>query len=179
MRKILLLSFVLSIFINAANGQSFSSSTQMNASAQVVSPEGIECSDALVLNLWLRDNSTWFHIHMSSDGALNSVVGGNQVFGVPKSQPAKCSITNGTFTNTDNFLFPEGDNLLNSHKGISYIYDPTSANSPSYNGIIIRGFEPKISEDGKSVSIGAHFFYPPGIISDSFSGSIPIVYVSE
>ncbi|MBQ2810914.1 MAG: DUF4402 domain-containing protein [Alphaproteobacteria bacterium] len=168
MRKYFLLSAVVLLSATNVMAENSMAGGNFTATVSVIMVDEISCNQGLILSVALKDNTSPTSITLDPSGVVTSITDSSVAF--IEGVPAICSLTNNTFDNTENIflgsdspitlLDSAGDNLVISNSTIS-------------------DFTFKVSDDRKSISIGATLNLESNINPSQYWASIPVMYYYE
>ena len=134
---------------------------QFEALAYVLMADEISCSQQLGLGAYIKELGE-ISVTLDANGKISNTTGDNITLAV--GQPAICSLSNGTFTDASRIMLPD--------------YEVECISIETGDKATISNFTKLISEDGKSVNIGATLSVNP---TQPFGCqvSLPIMYAYE
>ncbi|MBQ8869918.1 MAG: hypothetical protein IJ019_00905 [Alphaproteobacteria bacterium] len=161
MRTYFLLGAVAMLMTTTANATNPIAAGAFLAQAAIVMADSITCNEDLTM-VAVTDDSKSINVTINPDGSIERSAHLIHIEGTP----AKCTISNGVFTNIDNFSVSQE----------TVVFEPSSESDTAPT---LSDFTFAIANDGTSVSIGGNFYIDSPTSSSTYTSIVSVMYSYE
>ncbi|MBQ8870757.1 MAG: DUF4402 domain-containing protein [Alphaproteobacteria bacterium] len=167
MRKYFLLGAVALLAASNVNAQVPTlNAGNMEVAAQILIGESMDCSQGLMFVPIILDSGTNHTITVATDGKAS--FSDSNILG--SGTPGSCTLTEGTFA--------EGGQGVTIIAGDGIFLYP-SINKESSSVVSVENFVFQVSDDRKTLTVGATLNIPAGTDSDVYMGTLDVGYMVE
>ncbi|MBQ2811040.1 MAG: hypothetical protein IJF12_02605 [Alphaproteobacteria bacterium] len=169
MRKYFLLS-ALALMISVITNKTYADAIgNLEIQALVTLMDELQC-DPLYLNICTSDVSQGLTAIVDTNGNI-TVSNGSVGTGLMQGEPAKCTLSNNTFTSVDKLSVMLGS--------VYFSYIPFGSEEFVPSEATISDFTFNISDDAKTAYIGGTYTFPANMGQGLYHANVPIAYLYE